>query len=276
MKLKLISTVIAASFLAGCSSSDSSNDEPGSAPQSGVADVTYMSGENLSVAYIAGDEGNKAAIIENDSGTHVRVGGETYYIVDGIIYDNTLNEKKVGEVSRAGDYYTITGEHGAVLIVTVENGRLHVVGQQDPIDPEFGEPKPGIGDGMARLNVVQQDNGTYSVVLDGEEIGSVRITPNGTPIFNSPDHGIKKLDNVEVIRIGNDESNKVVNVTYTNNETGVKYTWTPESGISSESIDNLPSSTKQQRNELKQNIQSLSQEQRQQIKQAVKDRVGRS
>ena len=57
MKLKLLSTLIAASFLAGCSSSGSSDNGGGIDPQDGIADVTYFQGENVEVARINGDEG---------------------------------------------------------------------------------------------------------------------------------------------------------------------------------------------------------------------------
>ena len=52
MKLKLLSTAIAATFLAGCSSSGSSDNGTSPEPQVGVADVIYN--EELHTAYITG------------------------------------------------------------------------------------------------------------------------------------------------------------------------------------------------------------------------------
>ena len=89
MKLKLLSTLIAASFLAGCSSSGSSSNPP--AAQEGIADVTYVQGENLDAARVVGDEGDYNALIIRDvsstngeTSTLVLINGNLYHIEDGM------------------------------------------------------------------------------------------------------------------------------------------------------------------------------------------------
>ncbi|MEZ9293598.1 hypothetical protein AB4150_05645, partial [Vibrio cyclitrophicus] len=86
MKLKLLSTAIAATFLAGCSSSGSSDNGTSPEPQVGVADVIYN--EELRTAYIIGDEGNNAVVIGDGEGNAVvAVNGEVFTIQGDVVVD---------------------------------------------------------------------------------------------------------------------------------------------------------------------------------------------
>ena len=137
MKLKLIASLVAASFLAGCSSSGSS-DNNGPTPQDGIADVQYFEGENAQAALIKGDEGTyQAAMIKGqETDTLIRINGQTF-TTDG---DNVkdVNGVTVGYIQKEGDSIIFHGNHGAEVNLSIVNGRLIVTDVQHPIDPDYG------------------------------------------------------------------------------------------------------------------------------------------
>ncbi|MGF1817648.1 hypothetical protein L4D02_23360, partial [Vibrio splendidus] len=140
MKLKLLSTLIAASFLAGCSSSGSSDNDGGIDPQDGIADVQYVEGEVFSAAVVDGDAGNHmAGLIQGSNGhTVISVDG-MIFITDGDVVKD-INGDTVGYIQKEGSAIIFQGNHGGEVLITVENGRLIVSEIREPIDPDFGLP----------------------------------------------------------------------------------------------------------------------------------------
>ncbi|MFA0035307.1 hypothetical protein [Vibrio sp. 10N.261.52.A1] len=124
MKLKLLSTAIAATFLAGCSSSGSSDNGGGVDPQDGIADVTYFQGENLQAAIVSGDEGNyQASLLQGSKGnTVIRLNGTTY-VTNGDEVKNTQGET-IGHIQKEGSELVFHGYNGGEAVLQVENGRL--------------------------------------------------------------------------------------------------------------------------------------------------------
>ena len=124
MKLKLLSTAIAATFLAGCSSSGSSDNGGGIDPQDGIADVTYFQGENLQAAIISGDEGNyQANLLQGSNGnTVIRLNGTTY-VTNGDEVKNAQGET-IGHIQKEGSELIFHGNNGGEAVLKVENGRL--------------------------------------------------------------------------------------------------------------------------------------------------------
>lgn len=124
MKLKLLSTLIAASFLAGCSSSGSSDNSGGIDPQDGIADVTYFQGENLQAAIVSGDDGNyQASLLHGSNGnTVVRLNGKTY-VTNGDEVKNAQGET-IGHIQKEGSELIFHGNNGGEAVLKVENGRL--------------------------------------------------------------------------------------------------------------------------------------------------------
>ena len=137
MKLKLIASLVAASFLAGCSSSGSS-DNNGPTPQDGIADVQYFEGENTQAALIKGDEGTyQAAMIKGkETDTLIRINGQTFTTDGDSVKD--VNGVTVGHIQKEGDSIIFHGNHGAEVNLSVVNGRLIVTDVQHPIDPNYG------------------------------------------------------------------------------------------------------------------------------------------
>ncbi|MGF1777028.1 hypothetical protein [Vibrio nomapromontoriensis] len=263
MKLKLISTLIAASFLAGCSSNGSSNGgEAGPAPQDGIADVTYRDGVLFESAIVKGDGGTNSVIVKTDEQTVVRINGENYFVNNNVVEDKHGNQ--IGHIEKIGDTFIFKNQHDALAVFKIENGRLVIVEAQEPTDPDFGIP-PLDGDLKAKYTV-SESNGWYYIYNDGIHIGTITISESGTPIFWKKDGGHHTMTNVTI-----DQKEKTV--TYINDKTNEIITWTPEGGLDfgTKSPKDNP-----EYQALKSKIQSLSQEQRQQIKQAVKDRVNRS
>ncbi|MEZ8390058.1 DUF1542 domain-containing protein [Vibrio splendidus] len=215
MKLKLLSTLIAASFLAGCSSSGSSSNPP--AAQDGIADVQYVEGEAFSAAVIDGDEGNHmAGLIQGSNGhTVISVDG-VIYITDGDVVKN-INGDTVGYIQTEDNAIIFQGNHGGEVVLTVENGRLIVSDVREPIDPDFGVPitpdtpieiDPDFGLPLLPDHPIEID----------PEFG-LPITPEH-PIIVDPDYGVGFEfemidDNKLVITLGASE------VTITDAPTGV-------------------------------------------------------
>ncbi|MFA0087484.1 hypothetical protein [Vibrio sp. 10N.261.51.F12] len=133
MKLKLISTLIAASFLAGCSSNGSSNDgDTGPAPQDGIAEVTTYEGDIFNAALIQGDEGehNAFVAVDNEGSGYIHLNGETYFVDNGDVTDK--NGDAVGSVQGQDGGYIFHGNNGGEITLTNVDGRLVISGYQPP------------------------------------------------------------------------------------------------------------------------------------------------
>ncbi|RPE97814.1 hypothetical protein [Vibrio crassostreae] len=140
MKLKLLSTLIAASFLAGCSSSGSSDNGGDIDPQDGIADVTYFQGENVEVARINGDEGEHNSLIIRgaDGKSYVLINGQAYTVENNIVSD--AEGQKVGDIQSKNGELIFVGTHGGTFVISVEDGRLIASDVHGPIDPDYGLP----------------------------------------------------------------------------------------------------------------------------------------
>ncbi len=215
MKLKLLSTLIAASFLAGCSSSGSSSNPPSS--QDGIAGIQYVEGEVFSAAVVDGDEGNHmAGLIQGSNGhTVISVDG-MIFITDGNVVKD-INGDTVGYIQREGNAIIFQGNHGGEVVLTVENGRLIVSDVRKPIDPDFGVP-------IAPDTPIEIDPEFGLPLLPDHPIEidpdyGLPITPEH-PIIVDPDYGIGFEfemidDNKLVITLGANE------VTLTDTAAGV-------------------------------------------------------
>lgn len=190
MKKTLLATVIAATFLAGCSSNSSKNDGSNPDEKVGIADVIYN--EELRSAAIIGDEGNNALIIADGNGNAaITVNGQAYAVHGDVI------------VNDQGDIVgTLMIENGAAIAVidetaytlTVVDGRLVVEGADIIPDfgdtprwsPEFGEDDwgpegaPTYGDIIEAGGavIIKGDNENFvTIKADGE--GNAAIAING-------------------------------------------------------------------------------------------------
>ena len=186
MKLKLLSTLIAASFLAGCSSSGSSSNPP--AAQDGIADVQHIEGEHFNVALVDGDEGNhKARLMQGNNGNTIVLINDTVFITDGNEVKNT-NGDTVGYIQKEGDAIVFHGNHGGEVVLTVENGRLIASEIKTPVDPDFGnpnspEPDPDYGVNPSDVWFVSEDG---SIKFNGEEVAEARavdVNEDGSGLY---------------------------------------------------------------------------------------------
>ncbi|PTP88178.1 hypothetical protein CWO04_07110 [Vibrio splendidus] len=186
MKLKLLSTLIAASFLAGCSSSGSSSNPP--ATQDGIADVQHIEGEHFNVALVDGDEGNhKARLMQGNNGNTIVLINDTVFITDGNEVKNT-NGDTVGYIQKEGDTIVFHGNHGGEVVLTVENGRLIASEIKTPVDPDFGnpnspEPDPDYGVNPSDVWFVSEDG---SIKFNGEEVAEARavdVNEDGSGLY---------------------------------------------------------------------------------------------
>ncbi len=309
MKAKLLSTIIAASFLAGCSSSGSS-DSP--SEPAGVASVQTFQGENFEGMAIQGDNGeyNTVAIRGSEGRTVFNVGGELYY-TDGDVVFNSKNEP-VGNIEVRNNELVFVYDKG-IIHLSVQDGRLivediHPAEKPDhPImeDPEYdGGVVPTYGDviDLGGALLIVGDNGTKMIVSkDADDVVHVAVGDSGNmytvtdgAISNSDgevighaskegDNYIVRLDNGTEVVFRNEDGRLFAGVT-NRPDIGHPIMGEPTLPIEGEPVNpieqpvNLPENglTKEQRAELKQKVQSLSQEQRQQIKRAIRDRVERS
>ncbi|WP_394135196.1 hypothetical protein [Aliivibrio fischeri] len=191
MKLKLIASLVAASFLAGCSSSGSS-DNNGPTPQDGIADVQYFEGENAQAALIKGDEGTyQAAMIKGqETDTLIRINGQTFTTDGDSVKD--ANGVTVGHIQKEGDSIIFHGNHGAEVSLSVVNGRLIVTDVQHPIDPDYGitptpdhpielDPEYGIGVAPTYGDILEV-GGAIIIKGDGENQAIVRMDGQGNAI----------------------------------------------------------------------------------------------
>ncbi|EDK27915.1 hypothetical protein VSWAT3_19003, partial [Vibrionales bacterium SWAT-3] len=176
MKLKLLSTAIAATFLAGCSSSGSSDNGTTPGPQVGVADVVYN--EELNTAYIIGDEGNNAVVVGDGRGNAlVTVNGEIFTIQGDVVVN--ANGDIVGTVVTEDGIATVYINDKSYSLA-VENGRLIIEGSE--LAPEFGDDEWGpsagneffanymiVDDLGLPVALIEGENGNYMWVIQGDD-----------------------------------------------------------------------------------------------------------
>ncbi|NOH31115.1 hypothetical protein [Vibrio mediterranei] len=198
MKLKLISAVIAASFLAGCSSSGSSNGgESGPAPQDGIADVQTYEGENANLAFVKGDNGDyDAFFIQAEDMTLVIINGETYTVTEGVVYDK--HSQPVGNVTVTDGKATFIGKHGATATLTVVDGRLIASDLEGPIDPDFDNGFPLWGEeGAKELKLIEVEGIGQVIVVGDKPVGVIdtenRVIINGEVVGSASGNGSNRL-----------------------------------------------------------------------------------
>ena len=190
MKLKLLSTLIAASFLAGCSSSGSSSNPP--AAQDGIADVQHIQGEHFNIALVDGDEGNhQARLVQGGNGNTLIVIDNMVFVTDGDEVKNA-NGDTVGYIQKEGDAIVFHGNHGGEVVLTVENGRLIASEIKTPIDPDFGIPMlpdhpieidPDYGVSPKDVWFVSEDG---TIKFNGEEVAEARpvdVNADGSGLY---------------------------------------------------------------------------------------------
>ncbi|MEZ9895159.1 hypothetical protein AB4356_22565 [Vibrio lentus] len=250
MKLKLLSTLIAASFLAGCSSSGSSNSgggtEPGPSPQDGIADVNYHQGNEFDAALITGDAGDYNALVIRDQSningettTHILVDGNIYSVSDGLVSDTQGNE--IGYIENQGDQVVfngvIKGEKVEVTL-TVVDGRLIADSTVIETPPKWGD------EGATSISIVEEGESTLiywgdqhigtinelgTVIKDGKAIGEFE-GDKGKGVISFYDGSSVTYKSVE-----NGAGNTQTVVTL--NRDGMVYTWNSATGERTVSID---------------------------------------
>jgi len=120
MKKSILATIIAATFLAGCSSSGSKNNTP--EPTVGIADVLYD--EELNSAAVVGDNGKTALIIGDGYGNAaITIDGQVYTVQGDVIVNDQGDI--IGTVTTENGVAVAT-INGTVYTVSVDSGRLIV------------------------------------------------------------------------------------------------------------------------------------------------------
>ncbi|MCL9774094.1 hypothetical protein [Vibrio methylphosphonaticus] len=205
MKLKLISTLIAATFLAGCSSNGSSNDgDTGPAPQDGIADITTYEGDIFNAALIQGDEGehNAFVAVDNEGSGYVHLNGETYFVENGDVTDK--NGEAVGSIEGQDNGYIFHGNNGGEITLTNVDGRLVVSGYQPPlpgndlpnVDPDFG---------VIPTDVWYIDSETGVLTFNGEPLGTITPTDDvkdGTGTYTITIGDTDEVKHIQVVNYG--------------------------------------------------------------------------
>ena len=252
MKLKLLSTLIAASFLAGCSSSGSSNSGggtepgPGPSPQDGIADVNYHQGNEFDAALITGDAGDYNALVIRDQSstngettTHILVDGNIYSVSDGLVSDTQGNE--IGYIENQGDQIVfngvIKGEKVEVTL-TVVDGRLIADSTVIETPPKWGD------EGATSISIVEEGesiliywgdqhigtiNELGTVIKDGQAIGEFE-GDKGKGVISFYDGSSVTYQSVET---GAGNTQTIVTL----NRDGMVYTWNSATGERTVSID---------------------------------------
>ncbi|MGF1748512.1 hypothetical protein [Vibrio cionasavignyae] len=202
MKLKLISTLIAASFLAGCSSNGSSNDTDSNNP-TGVADVHVFEGENANLAMLSGDQGeHNAFLLQSEEHNIIVINGEYFTVSDGLVYDS--NNQAVGTVDISDGQATLVGLHGASVTLEVVDGRLIASDITAPIDPDYDNGLPLWGEeGAKELKLVEVEGIGHVIVIGDKPVGVIdgenRVIINGEVVGSASGNG----DNRKVISLNN-------------------------------------------------------------------------
>ncbi|MCX2791485.1 hypothetical protein [Vibrio sp. Sgm 5] len=202
MKVKLLSAVIAASFLAGCSSS-SSSDSP--SEPAGVASVQTFEGEHFDGMAIQGDNGeyNTVAIRGVEGNTVFNVGGELYFTDGDVVKDASGNV--VGNIEVRNNELVFVNDKGFVHL-SVEDGRLVVEEVKPKIEHPIEEDvDPDFGGGVVP---------TYGVIIELEG-AAVIVGDNGNHVFISKD----ETDTVNIV-VGDSGAFYTVNDSEIRNEDG--------------------------------------------------------
>ncbi|MFS1490216.1 hypothetical protein BCT96_000195 [Vibrio splendidus] len=249
MKLKLLSTLIAASFLAGCSSSGSSNSggtEPGPSPQDGIADVNYHQGNEFDAALITGDAGDYNALVIRDQSstngeitTHIIVDGNIYSVSDGLVSDTQGNE--VGHIQNQGDQVVfngvIKGEKVEVTL-TVVDGRLIADSTVIETPPKWGD------EGATSISIVEEGESTL-IYLGDQHIGTINelgtVIKDGKAIGEfEGDKGNGSINfydgsavTYQSLNTGTGDTQTIVTL----HKDGMIYTWNSTTGEKTASID---------------------------------------
>ena len=185
MKLKLLSTLIAASFLAGCSSSGSSSNPP--AAQDGIADVQYFQGENIQAARILGDEGEHSSLVIRgaDGKSYVLINGQAYTVENNVVRDS--EGQKIGDIQSKNGELIFVGEHGGSFVISVEDGRLIASDVQTPVDPGFGIPViPSHPIYVEPSNPIEDS--TPENPIEGTPVNPIEDSNPTNPIEGTPDN----------------------------------------------------------------------------------------
>ncbi|WP_394250005.1 hypothetical protein [Vibrio profundi] len=242
MKLKLLSTLIAASFLAGCSSSGS-NGGTSPAPQDGIADVQYIQGEEFDAAYITGDAGDYNALIIRDQTTqngeltsYVFIDGKIYFVEDGLVTDTNGNE--IGNIENQGDQVVFNGViqgEKVEVVITVVDGRLITDSTIIDTPPKWGD------EGATSISIVEE--GENKLIYVGEEhVGTINelgtIIKDGKAIgeFEGDRHnGNAYFYDGSTVTFRTDKLNNQTTVTV--HKDGMIYTWNSATGERTVSVD---------------------------------------
>lgn len=182
MKLKLISAVIAASFLAGCSSSGSDDNNNPPQGQDGVANVQAYQGDELAAAVIRGDHGdyNAMVVVDSEGNGVIRLNGTMYEVTNGDV--TTPDGTAVGSIQAQDGGYIFRGENGAEVKLTNVDGRL-IVSDYTPPRPDNKPPIDGVGgvqvfegnELAAALILGDEGNYQVGVIVDQEGSGYIRV-----------------------------------------------------------------------------------------------------
>ncbi|GMQ48419.1 hypothetical protein [Vibrio sp. 10N] len=175
MKLKLISAVIAASFLAGCSSNGSSNDGGEQAPQDGIANVTVHEGDVFNAALVEGDEGNHnvLAIAGDEGNGYIIHNGTTYLVEAGDV--TTVDGQEVGSIQAQDGGFIFHGVNGGEVKLTNVDGRL-IVSDYQPPRPDNDLPITDPDFGVTPSDVWFIDSETGELKFNGETVGTITPT----------------------------------------------------------------------------------------------------
>ncbi|NOH66522.1 zona pellucida protein alpha [Vibrio rotiferianus] len=274
MKVKLLSAVIAASFLAGCSSSGSS-DSP--SEPAGVASVQTFEGEHFDGMAIQGDSGeyNTVAIRGVEGNTVFNVGGELYFTDGDVVKDASGNV--VGNIEVRNNELVFVNDNGFVHL-SVEDGRLIVEEVKlNPVHPI--EPTPEHPIEWEPANPIEP---VPEHPIAGGPVNPIEPVPEHpieggpvNPIEPAPEHPIEggPVNPIEPVPEHPIAAGPVNPIEPVPEHPMITNPSNPIEGAASLPVHEL---TQEQRAELKQKVQSLSQEQRQQIKRAIRDRAERS
>ncbi|MGR5133682.1 hypothetical protein [Vibrio alfacsensis] len=242
MKIKLLSAVIAASFLAGCSSSGSS-DSP--SEPAGVASVQTFEGEHFDGMAIQGDNGefNTVAIRGAEGNTVFNVGGELYFTDGDVVVDSS--GEVVGNIEIRNNELVFVHDTGLIHL-SIQDGRLIVEDIQpsekpdNPImeDPEYdGGVAPTYGDviDLGGAILVVGDNGTKMIVSkDANNIVHIAVGDSGN-LYTVDDGEIRNSDDQLVGHASKEGDNYIVRL-----EDGTEVVFRNEDGRLFAGVTNRP------------------------------------
>lgn len=285
MKLKLLSTLIAASVLAGCSTAGSSSNGSSNPlpvnPIEAQPENPIESGQQYTIDSQGNVYNNGSEVAKLDTTTGLlTVDGVVVGSVDShdlasgsfVMVDHSSGNTWKVEVDKQGNLtlspIDVDGGWGNVpkenpIEHTPENPIEH--GPQNPIEAHPENPIEVGGqytiDAQGNVynngnQVAELDTKTGLITVDGVTVGRVESHDLASGSLVIVDHSSGNTWKVEVDKKGN------LTITPADIDSG----WGKVDG--EWDLDKLPKA-----DELKNSLQSLSQEQRQQLKQAVKDRV---